>query len=309
MRILLLAGGWSTERDVSLNGAVSIQEALSRLGHTVRLFDPASSLAGLVEAACEQDFVFINLHGSPGEDGLVQALLDQAGCPYQGSGPAGSFLALDKAAAKELFRLHGLNTPNWLFTATLPEPAWDPGLGWPVFVKPNTGGSSLGMGKAENPKQLHQFLENMIRSGNTALIEPLLSGKELTCGILGDRALPPVLIEPATGHDFFDYTAKYTKGACIETCPAPIPEEVTRELQRMTCAAHQLLGLSGYSRADYILTDSGQIYLLEVNTLPGMTPNSLIPQEAAAIGLDFDAFIARLIELGLQRHAERKMAR
>ena len=303
MRILLLAGGWSNERDVSLSGAQGIGEALRRLGHSVTLFDPAHSLADLGHAAKAHDFAFINLHGSPSEDGLIQAFLDRAGCPYQGSGPAGSFLALDKAAAKELFRLHGLLTPDWIFLHAMPAPGWEPGFTWPVFVKPNTGGSSLGLGRAKNAGELHELLGNLFQSGLTALVEPAIPGREVSCGVLGEASLPPILIKPAEGHDFFDYTAKYTKGAAIEICPAPISEAAASEIRRATEAAHRLLGLSGYSRADFILTDADEPYLLEINTLPGMTATSLLPQEAAAIGCSFDSLIQRLISLGLEQHA------
>ncbi len=303
MRILLIAGGWSSERDVSLNGAKVIEEALRRLGHSTLLFDPAHSLAGLAQAAKTHDFAFINLHGSPGEDGLIQAFLDRVGCPYQGSGPAGSFLALDKAAAKELFRLHDLLTPDWAFLHALPAAGWEPGFGWPLFVKPNTGGSSLGLGRAENAGQLHDLLGNIFRAGATAIVEPAVSGREVTCGVLDEAALPPILIKPADGHAFFDYTAKYTKGAATEICPAPISEAASAEVRRIAVAAHRILGLSGYSRSDFILTEADEPYLLETNTLPGMTATSLIPQEAAAIGCSFEQLVERLIKMGIERHA------
>ena len=303
MRILLLAGGWSSERNVSLSGANVVSEALRRLGHSVTLFDPAHSLEGFAHAAKTHDFTFIGLHGAPGEDGLIQAFLERAGCPYQGSGPAGSFLALDKAASKELFRLHGLRTPDWAFLHAMPAPDWEPGFAWPVFVKPNTGGSSLGLGRAHTIADLHELLENIFRSGATAIVEPAIPGCEVSCGMLGEASLPPILIRPAQGHDFFDYIAKYTKGAAIEICPAPISEAASAEIRHITETAHHALGLSGYSRADFILTDTDEPYLLEINTLPGMTATSLLPQEAAAIGYSFDQLVERLISLGLERHA------
>lgn len=305
MRILLIAGGWSSEREVSLSGARGIEKALLALGHSVTRFDPATSMDGLLEAACAHDFAFINLHGSPGEDGLVQAMLDAAGCPYQGSGPAGSFLALNKAVAKQIFVRHGLPTPPWVFLPSHPAPGWQPDLAYPLFVKSNVGGSSLGLSRVDEPSQLAAALDAVFAMGDEAIVEPAVSGVEVTCGVLGDEALPPVLILPESGAGFFDYKAKYTPGAAREICPAPIAPEATEQVMRMAMVAHRALGLAGYSRADFILGPDGELHLLEVNTLPGMTATSLLPQEAAAIGLNFEALIDRLITLGLQAFREK----
>lgn len=303
MNILLIAGGWSRERDVSLSGAKGIEAALLRLGHNVTHFDPQYTLDGLFSAAQAADFAFINLHGAPGEDGLVQALLETAGCPYQGSGPAGSFRALNKAVAKEIFRAHNLPTPEWTFLPDFPETGWLPPFPFPVFVKSNIGGSSLGLSYATDAAQLEEALKAILATGEEVIIEPAIEGVEVTCGILGDEPLPPVLIMPNNAAGFFDYEAKYTPGAAKEICPAPIDEELTRQMQEYTVTAHKALGLSGYSRADYILAPDNSLHLLEVNTLPGMTPTSLLPQEAAAIGMSFDQLIARLITLGMENAA------
>ena len=307
MRILLIAGGWSTERDVSLSGAKSIEAALIRLGHQVTLFDPVRSLNGLTDAVKTRDFAFINLHGSPGEDGLVQAMLDAAGCPYQGSGPAGSFLALNKAASKEIFRARGLATPDWAFLAHDPGPDWKVDLPFPLFVKSNIGGSSLELYRADNQELLNAAMSRIFAAGREALIEPLVEGKDITCGVLGnpgaEEALPPVLILPRSGQ-YFDYQSKYQKNGATERCPAPVPDSVTKAVQETALAAHRALGLRGYSRSDFILREDGVPMLLEVNTLPGMTDTSLVPQEAAAVGLSFEELIAKLIELGLECHAK-----
>lgn len=299
MRILLIAGGWSSEREVSLSGARGIETALVNLGHSVTRFDPANSMDGLLDAAAAHDFAFINLHGSPGEDGLPQAMLKAVGCPYQGSGPAGSFLALNKAVAKQLFVRHGLPTPPWIFLPALPAEDWKAELPYPLFVKSNTGGSSLGLSRVDTPQALYAAIKEIFATGDEVIIEPSVPGVEVTCGILGDTALPPVLIMPESGAGFFDYKAKYTPGAAREVCPAPIPDEVTAEVQRMALVAHTALGLSGYSRSDFILSPDGSLHLLEVNTLPGMTATSLLPQEAAAVGYSFEDLIAELIKLGL----------
>ncbi|MEZ0576595.1 D-alanine--D-alanine ligase family protein [Halodesulfovibrio aestuarii] len=299
MNILLIAGGWSSEREVSLNGAKGIHKALLRLGHSVTFFDPEHSLDGLLAAAREHDFAFINLHGSPGEDGLVQALLESIGCPFQGSRSTGSFLALNKSVTKQVFLDNGLPTPEWEFLAKRPSKDWRPKFSYPLFIKSNTGGSSLGLSRVASDEHLSESLDHLFATESQLIVEPLIEGVEVTCGVLGQVALPPILIEPAEGSAFFDYDAKYRPGGAREICPAPLPETITAKVKHFALKAHEVLGLSGYSRADFIYSPDGSLHLLEVNTLPGMTATSLLPQEAAAVGLSFDALIAKLIQLGL----------
>lgn len=303
MNVLLVAGGWSGERDVSLSGAAQIEKALIELGHTVRLYDLSRDFPGFVETAKAYDFAFLNLHGAPGEDGLPQALLDAAGVPYQGSGPAGSFLALNKAASKQLFAAAGLATPRWAYLPVRPEPGYRPDFDPPWFVKPNCGGSSLLMSLVREPAGLASALDRIFATGETALIEEGLVGPELTCAVLDDAPLPPILIKPKAG-DFFDYVSKYEPGAADELCPAPVDAAVTRQLGEMTLAAHKALGLAGYSRADFIDTPQG-LRILEVNTLPGMTQTSLVPRSARAAGMSFAELIGRLMELGLACRGKR----
>ena len=294
---------------MSLSGAKGIYNALETLGHTVTLHDPAHSLSGLPEAVKGKDFAFINLHGSPGEDGIVQAMLERLGCPYQGAGPAASMLALDKAVAKTLFRLAGLNIAPSVLLSARPNKGWQPELAYPLFVKSNTGGSSLHMEKVEQPKDLDAALDRLFPVNAPYLVESAVSGQEVTCGILGrlengveiPEALPTVLIRPATG-DIFDYASKYTPGGAEELCPAPLPDALNKKIQEMALAAHRILGITGYSRADLIVPEQGDPVLLEVNTLPGMTSTSLIPQEAAAVGMSYADLVQRLIELGIARH-------
>ena len=309
MNILLIAGGWSSERDVSLAGGKVVHKALDKLGHAVTVYDPALSLAGLAEAVAGKDFAFVNLHGSPGEDGLIQSMLERLGCPYQGAGPAASMLALNKAAAKVFFTAAGLTTAEGLMINRKPEADWQPILRYPLFIKATTGGSSLHMEQVTGPEQLHPALERLFAVGASYLVESAIDGDEVTCGVLGSlrgdeeipEALPPILIKPSTGK-VFDYTSKYAPGGAEEICPAPISAELTKRVQDMALAAHRALGISGYSRADFILRNNQEPVLLEVNTLPGMTPTSLLPQEAAAVGLSFDQLVRRLIDLGLARH-------
>ncbi|MCH5276990.1 MAG: D-alanine--D-alanine ligase [Desulfovibrionaceae bacterium] len=304
-RILLVAGGWSPERDISLLGAEAIARALRKRGHEVSLWDLSDGFDRLLEAAAGQDAAFLNLHGQPGEDGLVQALLERAGCPYQGSGPAGSFLALNKAAAKALFRRAGLRVPPGVFLPRRPPADWKPDLRFPLFVKSNTGGSSLDLFRARNEAELETALDALFGAGQEVLIEEMLTGSEVTCGVLdvngkGPEALPPILIVPR--RDFFDYHDKYAPDGAQELCPAPLPDEVLDRVRRAAVAAHRCLGLAAYSRADFILTPDSQLYLLEVNTLPGMTAASLVPKEAAALGMDFGELLESLLEDAIRRH-------
>lgn len=300
MRILLIGGGWSNERTVSLNGSRAIAQSLERLGHQVRFFDPADSFADLPKEAASSDFAFINLHGSPGEDGLIQAILDQVGCPYQGSGPRGSILALNKAACKKLLRSARILTPDWDFLPVPPDNGWRPPFDAPLFLKPNNGGSSLDISLVTDQAELEPALKRLFAKNVEVLVEKLIPGQEITCGILGEEALPPILIQPADSVAFFDYQSKYTPEAAEEICPAPISSELTEHIQSLARLTHELLGLAGYSRTDFMV-HQGVPYVLEVNTLPGMTATSLLPQAAQACGVSFDDLIARLIELGLQR--------
>lgn len=301
MRVLLTAGGWSNEREVSLVGAKAVHEALEKLGHEVTLFDPANSLDKLTELAAGHDFAFFNLHGCPGEDGILQAFFDRVGLPYQGAGPASSFLALRKSFSKILFRSAGIETPDWELLTSPPAHDWKPELSFPLFVKPDAGGSSLGMGLAKDMAELKKAVHAAFAEGREVIIEEAVTGsdvKEVTCAILGDEVLPLIEIRPPEDAVFFDYDSKYIPGKTLEICPAPIPEETAEIIREASRKAHDILGLTVYSRADFMVKD-GEPYLLEVNTLPGMTPTSLLPQAAAEAGYSFEDLIAKLVALGL----------
>lgn len=302
MRILLVAGGWSTEREISLKGAASIAEALSARGHEVTLFDLSDGFEKLLKLAATHDAAFLNLHGQPGEDGLVQALLERAGCPYQGSGPAGSFLALNKAAGKALFVRAGIRTPDYEFLPVRPAAGWKTSLPFPLFVKSNTGGSSIDLFRVNDEAELNCALDTLFAGHQEVLIETLIPGQEVTCGVVGrsgeEKALAPVLIVPK--REFFDFHDKYAADGAAEICPAPLAPELTARVQEAAVAAHRCLGLSGYSRTDFRLTDEGELFALEVNTLPGMTSASLVPKEAAAAGIDFGELLETLLSYAVK---------
>jgi D-alanine-D-alanine ligase len=314
MRMLLIAGGWSSEREVSLSGARMIEQALKALGHEVRFLDPATQFADIIPAASQVGFAFINLHGSPGEDGLIQALLEKANCPYQGAGPTASFLALNKAATKSVYARFGLATPAWRLYCGLEGEGRACDLPYPLFVKPNTGGSSLGMSLVREGAQFGPALDKVFTLGQEALVETCVSGLELTCAVLDQTPLPVIMIRTKSGSAFFDYENKYAADGAEELCPAPIDPELAGEVQRMALAAHRALGISGYSRSDFMvggsmaggfMADGDGPQLLETNTLPGMTPTSLLPKAAAAVGLSFEDLVSELVRLGLEAHAQR----
>ncbi|MDR2075413.1 MAG: D-alanine--D-alanine ligase [Desulfovibrio sp.] len=327
MNILLIAGGWSAEREVSLRGGEILRETLLTLGHAVRFLDPVTSLGEIPAQARACDFAFLNLHGSPGEDGLIQALLETLGCPYQGASPAASLLALNKAAAKTLFREAGLPTADWRLLTARPAPGFSLDLPYPVFIKDNIGGSTLKMEQVRDPRDLEAALDRLFAVGDAFIAEPAVRGPEMTCGVLGllgsqdppaqggvflprlpagpdeevPMALPPILIIPASADGVFDYRSKYSPGGSQEICPAPVSAALSRKVQERALAAHRALGISGCSRADFIVRDEEEPVLLEVNTLPGMTGGSLLPKALAAAGISLADGVARLIELGLAR--------
>lgn len=307
LRIALLAGGTSGERQVSLNGAAQVEKALAQAGYPVRRFDTATDLAELVAVKDEIDFAFILLHGLQGEDGTMQGLLDLLGIPHQGSGVLGSAIAMDKHLSKELYRLEGLPVADWEIVGS--ENARDgeriaARLGLPLVVKPVREGSSLGMTIARSEEELLAGIEKALSHGRQVMVERYIRGRELTAGVLGNadlEALPLIEIVPGKEFAFFDYTAKYQPGATNEICPAPVSAEITKKAQEYAVRAHRALRLRGYSRTDMMLDADGNLYLLETNTIPGMTATSLLPQAAAKHGLEFPAFLERLIELGMEK--------
>lgn len=307
IRLALIAGGTSGEREVSLRGAAGVEQALNKDKYEVVRYDPASDLARLAADAPELDAAFILLHGIGGEDGTVQGMLELLGIPYQGSGVLGSALAMNKHLAKVMYRLHGLPVAAWEMAekAHVADPApLLAKLRLPLVVKPVRQGSSLGMSIVKEPEQLGVALAKAFQHDSQVMVEEFIKGREITVGVLGNEvltALPLVEIIPDSRFTFFDYEAKYTPGATREVCPAEVSEDIRRKAQDYGLRAHKALQLRGCSRTDMIIREDGELVLLETNTIPGMTPTSLLPQAAAQIGLDFPALLDRLIELALER--------
>ncbi len=302
--VALLAGGRSGEREVSLKGGEEVFRALDQNKYEVRRYDPATDLVRLAADSGEIDVAFILLHGPFGEDGTMQGFLDMLAIPYQGSGVLGSALAMDKNIAKIMYRQAGLQVPEWRMAKRSRRPSSAElveQLGLPLVIKPLHQGSSLGMSIAATEGELAAGLDKAFGFDKQVMVEEFIEGREITGGVIGNdelTALPLVEVIPGEDYRFFDYEAKYLPGASREVCPAEFDLETTAKAQQYALAAHRVLNLEVYSRTDMIVNDRG-IFVLETNTIPGMTPTSLLPQAAAAHGLPFPLFIERLLELAL----------
>lgn len=312
LRIALIAGGVSGERQVSLNGAAGVEKSLDTEKYELVRYDPATDLAKLAAEAEEIDFAFILLHGLYGEDGTMQGFLDLLGIPYQGSGVLGSAIAMDKHLAKELYKQHELPVADWEIIEKGDEVDGDQLIarfGMPLVIKPVREGSSLGLTLAQSREELLVGIDSALSHDSVIMVEKYIKGRELTVGVLGNTELVPlpvIEIIPGDEFTFFDYDAKYKPGASKEICPAEIPETLTTQVQEYGLIAHKALRLKGYSRTDMMVAEDESVYLLETNTIPGMTETSLMPQAAAEYGLEFPQFLERLIELGLEGHTTKK---
>jgi D-alanine-D-alanine ligase len=308
IRLALIAGGTSDEREVSLRGAAGVEKALDPNKYAIVRYDPATDLARIANEAASIDVAFLLLHGVNGEDGTIQGFLDLLGIPYQGAGVLGSALAMDKNLAKIMYRLAGLPVAPWVMVE--PRDLADTSrivseVGLPCVVKPVRQGSSIGMSIVREVDKLNAALQLALKHDSEVMVEQYIKGRELTAGVLGNadlQALPLVEIIPDAKYEFFDYEAKYQPGASREICPAEVSEAVRQKAQDYAVRAHRALQLRCYSRTDMILADD-ELYLLETNTIPGMTPTSLLPQAAAAAGFPFGALLDRLIELAQERQA------
>jgi D-alanine-D-alanine ligase len=333
MKVAVLMGGRSSERVISLKTGRGIAQAVRNLGHDVVSIDAADGAtiaagneetaarsleavralpaeaalgAATVPAVRDADVVVVALHGPGGEDGSVQGLLEYAGKAYTGSGVLASALALDKAKSKVMFERFGIPTPRWaVVRAHDPAPAIDAAAlgGWPLVVKPNLEGSTVGLTIAKGPEELPFALRLAADYGDETLIEEFIPGREITVAVLEDEALPVVEIVPKGG--FYDYEHKYTSGMSQYFCPADLPPAVEARARDLGLRAAQALDCHGVSRVDFRLSPAGECFCLEVNTIPGMTPLSLVPMAAKVRGMSYDALVDRMLTLGLARARRR----
>ena len=341
MKVVVLAGGISTERDVSLSSGKLIYQAMKRLGHqTVLLdvylgiqrediegiFDSREDFArnigeiqksnpdiGAVKALrsdggksyfgpnviriCQMaDVVFLSLHGEDGENGRLQAAFDLLGIRYTGTDYLSSALAMNKGLAKDLFAANGIPTPAGVVLKrgerkNVPVP-------YPRVVKVCTGGSSIGVYIVREEKDYEAALTAAFSYGDEVIVERYIRGREMTCCVLAGKALPIVEISPREG--FYDYKNKYQPGSTVDICPAPLDETTTRRIQEISEKVFEVLHLKKYARMDFMLDEQGNPYCLEANTLPGMTPTSLIPQEAAAVGIGYDQLCQKILDMAFE---------
>ena len=307
IKLALLSGGVSSEREVSLNSGNQVFEALDKDRFDITRYDPATDLKQLVEDAADIDVAMVLLHGPYGEDGTVQGLLDLLGIPYQGAGVLGSAAAMNKLTSKRLYREAGIKVPEYMVldAKNPPEPyAVTDQMELPVVVKPACAGSSVGMTIVKRESGLQEAMDKAFEHDDCVLVEDYIKGTELTCGVIGNndvRALPVIEIVPGKDHEFFDYKAKYLPGATEEICPARIDDHTTRQVREIAVKAHHALFLKGYSRTDLLLS-RGDLYVLETNTIPGMTATSLYPQAAGVAGYSFTALLDELVDLALSIH-------
>ncbi len=344
MRIVVLAGGLSTERDVSISSGSLVADALRSKGHEVVLLDVFTGYeenicdidalfkqnysftenkgigktiadisevkenrldksdrfigTNVIEICSEADITFLALHGGEGENGQIQAALDLLGIKYTGSGYLGSALAMNKGLTKSVFVQNKISTPKGMLFKNKDEAiAWE---SFPCIVKPCSGGSSVGIAKAENAEEYKTAVEDAFEYENEIVVEQYISGREFSVGVLGGKALPPIEIAPKSG--MYDYAAKYQAGATVETCPADIDEKTDRALRSAAVEAYNALHLESYARMDFLLDKDGVPYCLEANTLPGMTPTSLLPQEAACEGMEYPDLCEKIIEISLAKY-------
>lgn len=348
MRIVVLAGGLSTERDVSISSGILVASALREKGHEVVLLDVFTGYeqnicdidalfkqnysftdkvkvgetvsdfsevkenrlnksgrfigTNVIEICSEADIVFLALHGGEGENGQIQASFDLLGIKYTGTGFFGSALAMNKGLTKSVFVQNKISTPaGEIFKSLEDAKSWNI---FPCVVKPCSGGSSVGIAKAENEEEYVECAKDAFRYENEIVVEQFVKGREFSVGILGGKALAPIEIIPKSG--FYDYASKYQAGATVEICPADIDGQTDNKLRDAAVAAYNALHLDSYARVDFLLDENGKTFCLEANTLPGMTPTSLLPQEAAVDGLNYADLCEKIIEISLDKYKSKE---
>jgi D-alanine-D-alanine ligase len=307
-RVAVVMGGSSAEREISIQTGSGVMRALQSLGYEAQSLDYDLRFVDAIREIAP-DVVFVALHGPGGEDGHVQAILDFLGIPYTGSGVEASALAMDKHLTKKLLAAEGLPTAAWdlfdLSGGTLPLL---PGsLDLPLVIKPRFEGSSQGVALVHTHEQWTNAMIAAAKTYVQIMAEEYLDGREFTCGILGEEALPVIEILP-NADDFYTFDAKYAPGGSTHITPAKIDEDLAARLQMIALSVHRLLGLRDYSRTDFIVTKEGRPQILEINTLPGLTATSLLPEACASIGITYEALIDRLVGYALARRDVRDVA-
>ncbi len=336
MKVVVLAGGTSTERDVSLVSGSMIYKALKKNGHQAILLDVYLGLEGDIENVFEKevdwaaqigavtenkpdleavkamrpdgdknffgpnvltlcqsaDAVFMALHGANGEDGKIQACFELMGIPYTGTDSVSSAMAMDKGITKDIFYAYHIPTPVGIRLKK--GECESRKVPYPCIVKACCGGSSVGVCVAWNDDEYQAAKEEAFRYDNEVIVEQYIKGREFSVGVMDGKALPIIEIAPKQG--FYDYKNKYQAGSAVETCPAEIPEEKTVEMQQIAERVYQALRLKNYARMDFMMSEAGELFCLEANTLPGMTPTSLLPQEAAAVGISFEELCEKILQ-------------
>lgn len=295
-RVAVLKGGSSRERSISLRTGAAIEKSLKRLGVQAVGID---ARRGFLQQLRKQkiDFCYIALHGTYGEDGGVQRDLDKLKIPYTGSGAASSALAMDKVRSKKRFIAKKIPTPAWVLLRkgqAVSNSLRQLLKTGPVFVKPSDQGSAIGASSAKNEKELKRALMECFRVSKTALIERKIEGREFTVGVLGKKALPVVEIVPK--HAFYDFHSKYAAGGSRHLVPARLSKAATRTAQKISLRAFKALNCSAYGRIDLLMDKKGRFYVLEANTIPGMTNTSLLPDAARAAGLSFEQLVLKIVE-------------
>lgn len=302
-KVAVLYGGTSGEREVSLSSGTAVGKALQEAGFQVTMIDPAEkkNLLTLIEG--DFDVAFLGLHGKGGEDGTMQGFLETIGLPYTGSGVCASALAMSKCKAKQMYRAAGLPTlPSITLKQDVPYTVDEiiSELGDHCVIKASEEGSSIGLYIVEGKEAIEEAIREAFTHDSEVLVEKYCKGRELTVGVIGNekpQALP--IIEIVSRNEFYDYDAKYSPGGSEHICPAEIDEETTKAIQRCAEEAHKALGCRGESRTDFLLEDNGSFWILETNTLPGMTETSLLPDAASKVGLDYVVLCTKLVELAL----------
>lgn len=351
MNIVVLCGGTSTERDVSIVSGTGVCSALRSRGHRAILLDvyfgqedadfddlfpeeydaerAADSIRArnpllketertrrgffgpnVLEICLKADVVFLALHGANGEDGKVQASFDLFGIPYTGTGHLSSALAMDKTMSKQAFQAHSIPTPKGFSVVrdeleeadgkpVYPNPEIN-GLSYPVIVKPCCGGSSVGVTIARDISGYRSAMDTAFELEGEAVVEEFITGREFSVAVIDEEAYPVIEIAPKCG--FYDYKNKYSAGSTVETCPADLTGEKTAEMQDIAVRAAAALGITDYCRLDFLMREDGELFVLEANTLPGMTPTSLIPQEAAVLGISYPELCEKLIAISMKKY-------